>query len=322
MFDFILNQVDKSGLNFVVSKTPFSATISLKCSFAKRFQNSEPEKVSTESLKISRVKTEDTDVEISKFKNTIEDLEKEVDKQKNALDLKHKEVKDFTKSAEDQIGVLREELLKVKREKNKLGSRIKILEDEVELVSGESDNVKHANGDLITKVKNLQIELNIKKDETKASEKAAEDLVIKLEKEQKSMKYQCDQCEHESNSQKEMRTHLQMNHAMNKWTQEPNIVQFFEYSCFYCKKIIKSKEDLENHKPVCYTINDFAANPCDQCGAQCPEEEDLARHRTTYHGLGTWSPELSIELFWCDICPLTLKSIAELDAHIGCCHEE
>jgi hypothetical protein len=59
-------------INVVVSKTPFSVTISLKCSFAKRFQNSEPEKVSTESLKISRVKTEDTDVEISKFKNTIE----------------------------------------------------------------------------------------------------------------------------------------------------------------------------------------------------------------------------------------------------------
>ena len=70
-------------------------------------------------------------------------------------------MKDFTKSAEDQIGVLREELLKVKREKNKLGSRIKILEDEVELVSGESDNVKHENGDLITKVKNLQLELNM-----------------------------------------------------------------------------------------------------------------------------------------------------------------
>jgi chromosome segregation ATPase len=142
-------------INVVVSKTPFSATISLKCSFAKRFQNSEPEKVSTESLKI-RVKTEDTDVEISKFKNTIEDLEKEVARQKNALKLKHKEIKDFNKSAEDQIGILHEELLKVKREQNKLGSRIKILKDEVKLVSGESDNVKHENGDLITKVKNLQ----------------------------------------------------------------------------------------------------------------------------------------------------------------------
>ena len=107
VFDFILNQVDKSGLNFVVSKTPFSATISLKCSFAKRLQNSEPEKDSTES--ISRVKTEDTEAEISKFKNTIEDLEKEVDKQKNALDLKHKEVKDFTKSAGQIIDARREQ---------------------------------------------------------------------------------------------------------------------------------------------------------------------------------------------------------------------
>ena len=42
------------------------------------------------------------------------------------------------KSAEEQIDVLGE-LLKVKREKNKHISRIKILEDEVEIVRGESD---------------------------------------------------------------------------------------------------------------------------------------------------------------------------------------
>ena len=66
-----------------------------------------------------------------KLKNTVEALQNEVKKQKSALNMKCKDLKDYVKSADDQIGLLREELLKVKREKNKLGSRIKILDDEV-----------------------------------------------------------------------------------------------------------------------------------------------------------------------------------------------
>jgi hypothetical protein len=62
-------------------------------------------------------------------------------------------------SADDQIGLLREELLKVKREKNKLGSRIKILEDEVEIGRGITDNVKHENSEFVNRVKNLELDL-------------------------------------------------------------------------------------------------------------------------------------------------------------------
>ena len=99
-------------------------------------------------------------------------------------------------------------------------------------------------------------------------------------------------------------------------------VEFSEYSCFYCCKIIKSKDDLEEHKPVCCTIKDFAPYPCDECGAQCPEEADLGRHRTTYHELGTVSQDLGVEIFWCDVCPITFRSQAKLTEHISICHDE
>ena len=35
-------------------------------------------------------------------------------------------------------------------------------------------------------------------------------------------------------------------------------MKFIEYSCYYCCKRFKSKEDLEEHKPLCYTIEEFA----------------------------------------------------------------
>ena len=58
------------------------------------------------------------------------------------------------------------------------------------------------------------------------------------------------------------------------------------------------------------------------CGAQCPEEADLGRHRTTYHKLGTFSDDLEVEIFWCDVCPLTYRTKADLEVHMGVCHEE
>ena len=67
--------------------------------------------------------------------------------------------------------MLREEFVKVKREKNKLLSRIEILEDEVELGRGETDNVKHANSELIR--------VKTKKVKTKAFEEEAQILISK-----------------------------------------------------------------------------------------------------------------------------------------------
>ena len=67
---------------------------------------------------------------------------------------------------------------------------------------------------------------------------------------------------------------------------------------------------------------DFAPYPCDECGAQCTEEADLGRHRTTYHVVGTVSEDLGFEVYWCDICPLTFRRSSEIYDLNGVCHEE
>ena len=120
------------------------------------------------------------------------------------------------------------------------------------------------------------------------------------------------------------------NHLCFYSTEVPDIVEdkpneetrFDNYPFFYFQKILISNQDLEDHKPVCYTIEDFAPFPCDVCGAQCPLEEDLARHRTTYHELGTFNERFGMDIFWCDICPITCINKSDLDVHIRCCHEE
>ena len=85
--------------------------------------------------------------------------------------------------------------------------------------------------------------------------------------------------------------------------------------------LIKSEDDPEEHKPVCYTIKDFAPYLCDECGAQSPEEEDLGRQRITYHELGTVSQDLGVKIFWCDVCHITFRSQDKLTDHISICHE-
>ena len=45
IFGDILNQVEASKLNYFISKTPFSANISLKCSFVQFHDKPDPEQV-------------------------------------------------------------------------------------------------------------------------------------------------------------------------------------------------------------------------------------------------------------------------------------
>ena len=111
---------------------------------------------------------------------------------------------------------------------SKSGSRIKILEDKVELTIGESNNVKRENRQLTTKIGKLIIEVNTKNEETQNALNAAENLKIELEREKNYVKYNCDHCEHASESQSEMKVHIQMNHNENKCIQVPNIRQVHE----------------------------------------------------------------------------------------------
>ena len=123
IFNDILQHIETSELNYFVSKTPYSATISLKCSLVKKYKAYNDATQSRECRAVlgKKIKSEHHVVEpkedFVKLKSTIECLEKNVSGQKNVIHEKSKQSKELAKSAEDQVEELLEELLIVKRER-------------------------------------------------------------------------------------------------------------------------------------------------------------------------------------------------------------
>ena len=97
IFKNILNQVQASQLNYLISKTPFSANISLKCSFVQMHGQSFPEKVHHDG-EATAVKTSLTPV--LELKPKIVNFEETVTKQELVIEDKAKQVKASIKTAE------------------------------------------------------------------------------------------------------------------------------------------------------------------------------------------------------------------------------
>ena len=53
-----------------------------------------------------------------------------------------------------------------------------------------------------------------------------------------------------------------------------------------------------------------------------PQEGQSWRQRTTNRELGTFSDDISLETFWCVVCPLTYESKDDLELHVDMCHTE
>ena len=359
IFKNILNHIESSPLNFMVNKTPFSATISLKSSFAKRYDNvsthenhAAEENVKNSLVDIPSIKM--SVLENAKLKAKVIDLEKASLEEQNSykLDMKalvkerdnfeklYEQGKTKLKVAEDQIASLREDLIVVKKEKNKASFNVKRLEEEHEQTNQDNINLKEeiSNNSKMFKVQNSEVEQLIK--DNKSLEIRIEKLRIEL-KLQKTLETDeattCSSCDHKAKI--DLKDHVKINHYHDKWSQsqesyfkkkktvdvpvqteeiKPTESQFKEYLCFYCERKIESLDDIEMHRILC-PENQCALTsfPCDQCGAQCHDISDLGRHRTTYHSLGTLSTEHEHELFWCDVCPLNFKSRIQLQFHVG-----
>ena len=106
----ILNQEEKSQLNYLVSKTTFSANISLKCSFAKASKSDQDEVIeATRSDHIDKLENE-----ILRLKSKLAFSENAIIEQKQEDNLQ--QLKELAKSAEKQAAESCEDLLKVKKE--------------------------------------------------------------------------------------------------------------------------------------------------------------------------------------------------------------
>ena len=284
LFNCLLSNIENSGLNYLVSKTPFSANISLKSSYSKQFSRNDS--FQSEPNLLSTCVDQPTKCE--------EDVVK-------ALKLENLQLK------------LRAELIKIKNEKSKMSTKIKALESE----KSENELLKKEIGDRSKELEEAQRILDSKTSEIKALYKEKDKLTLSLKKldvdiKEVSLKYQelstnlykCTLCDLSVENSANMKTHIREVHSQTKGVQadifKSSNLNFSEYLCYYCEKPLKSEESLQLHRTKCHLrqLTDF---PCLVCGAQCVDKSDLGRHRTTYHRMGSVCKETGNEIFWCDM---------------------
>ena len=123
VFSEILSQVENSQLNYMISKTPFSANISIKSSFIKYYV--------VPSFSEIEVKKEAEDfklLEVDKLNNEFNC----VNEQNLTLQENLKQEKNKGKSLEEQIGLFRQEILDLKKEKNVTKTKLKTQSSEID----------------------------------------------------------------------------------------------------------------------------------------------------------------------------------------------
>ena len=120
-FPNILAAVENSSLNYLINKTPFSATISLKSSFVKHYSEAHSES----KVEICPDKTKYLKSEQSLKIIALEDV---VEQQTRAIEEKCMEGKIAKLSAKNKVAEFREEGLMVISEKGKLEDKMRILE--------------------------------------------------------------------------------------------------------------------------------------------------------------------------------------------------
>ena len=344
-FENLSKTIEESNLNYSIHKTPFSATISLKCSFVKRFSNIHDDSSNkshqfqqnsdgTEKLEFEQLKKEN-----DKFKKELSELRDRCDTEKSRLE-------DLYRS-EKQIVDLREEVLDVKREKHKMSADLKLVKSSLSASEIETNqlNLKVVSVEKVLKdkvnlaeAKDAEIaDLKVRVEELQQVLDVANEKLSKTHtKSKKENQYlSCNSCDFKVKSIHHMKDHVRKQHSQSKACQykiEEN--SYFEsYPCFYCEKVITSKEELEEHYITCSDVIMMDENDqevpdqfykcyysCDMCIEKFSCLEDLGGHRSVFHGLGALKMRHPLELYDCDICPLIYNTELELEDHVESCH--
>ena len=335
LFNCLLSNIEHSGLNYFVSKTPFSANISLKCSFSKYFSAKNPLKKEQNPSEVdlpSKNMLKTFELENCQLKHEIESLERIVADQKQVINQQFEQKKKQEKCSEERASKFRAELLEIKSEKSKQSSRIRNLEAE----RVDNENLKQDIGELSKELKEAQRTLASKNSEIEALYKEKEKLTLSIEKldveinearskfeELNNHPNKCPFCDFSVENFVNMKTHVKEVHSETKEVRtelfNSSNSKFCEYLCYYCEKNIKSDNNLQLHRTMCF-LRPLTEFPCHICGAQCANESDLGRHRTTYHSIGSICKDTGKEIFWCDMCPLNFQSKDKLCHHFKYCH--
>ena len=118
-FNMLLKKIENCGLNFAMTRTPFSASISIKSSFSRGF-GSNVEKFQPNPKEVTESKESDDislKLENATLKSRLAILEQELLEQKVEIDKKFKDGKFVVQASEEKEAELRADLLKVKSER-------------------------------------------------------------------------------------------------------------------------------------------------------------------------------------------------------------
>ena len=236
----------------MISKTPFSANISIKSSFIKYYMVpsfSEIEvKIEAEDFKLS---------EVDKLNNEFNC----VNEQNLTLQANLKQEKIKVKSLEEQIGLFRQEILDLKKEKNVTKTKLKTQSSEIESMKSANNLIDVVVNDLKNQISKKDNELKTIDDVNKSLNKENGDLLNKIDglnselmkatsTSNTTAKHECLFCDSTFESGASLNEHIRHYHCKDQVSQTKNIsCEVFiqtdelhelhepldcEYSCFYC----------------------------------------------------------------------------------------
>ena len=264
VFQDVLRRIENSNLNYSLSKTPFSASISLKCSLVKRYEDI------SQVVDFSVSQVDDFSVTANMVKNNFEvfnevkRLETEnVELQKELEQLKAVHDKDQKRLLKETVHL--QNLYELEQEKtSNLADNVKTKEEvcqkmkmKVEAIDADIIELKKSAKDTNKIIENKQNELGKNKRELKDVEEnlamtLAELENIKLARVREPKVYNCDICDLSAESLSQLKLHNRHNHCQNEATQCEENSNFLKYNCFYCDESFISSDELAAHPTNCH----------------------------------------------------------------------
>ena len=336
-FRNVIACVESSKLNYIIiNKTPFSATISIKSSFIKRFDETSQIENETQdvtetlkkenlSLKLKLREVEKSFEELVNMEVKRHEAEEERNRLENVLAKEKVKIKECEQDAE----AFRSEVLGLKSDKKKIGLTLASIEEEVKKLKIENKGLKKeldSNHIKVEKSENTCDKI-VTKFPCKLCDKILSDQTEIQEHAKTHHKHKCNQtdeiqvecpfCGVEFPNRVDLSDHVRCNHVKdqvcqtqpaNEPLQKINIES--SYPCFYCGKIItSSNEMLKEHSKHCLI--------------PIPKHCEMAIYKkpliqSQYHPQSFMFP---ID-FPCYTCPKVLSNKQDLRMHYDTSHPE
>ena len=280
IFKDVINYIENSRLNFSLSRTPFSASISLKRSFVKHnLIDPNPVPASRTEVEVNELNKQVLNL-TSRLQNLDNDC-KALEADKLKVEMLYQKESDKNKAASEAEGQFRLELLKLKSEKNILIGDTKNVQVSL---AGKDKEIASLRSKLKEKEEKSKVKLEkLENFESKVKElmkdKETANMMIenleshlRVSKEERKPREVCHLCESRFELKSDLKVHVRTQHQRCKASQcdeglvpnqpskETIVVNkvetptVFPYKCFYREKPIKCEEHLEDHRKMCHEV--------------------------------------------------------------------